>query len=114
LYTYREKTNLWEGPYNISALEDKIVTVSIKNEAKRSSIHQVKKYIAVNVMSTFKYETETMLSSLSRTEKIKDSVRKSFISEIIKDGDPRIPMFAEAKTKEIQGLLDRGTFDIAE
>jgi hypothetical protein len=38
---YREKADLWEGPYKISALEDKIVTVSIKDTAKRFSIHQV-------------------------------------------------------------------------
>jgi hypothetical protein len=111
---YREKTDLWEGPYKISALDDKIVTISIKNEAKRFSIHQVKKYIAGNMPSSFPTEIETMLSSMSRGEPMKDTVSKSYISEIIKDGDPRIPMFAEAKTKEIQGLLDRGTFEIVE
>jgi hypothetical protein len=96
---YREKTDLWEGPYKISALDDKIVTISIKNETKRFSIHQVNKYIAGNMPSSFPTEIETMLSSMSRGEQMTDSVSKSYISEIIKDGDPRNPMFAEAKTK---------------
>jgi hypothetical protein len=111
---YREKADIWEGPYKISALDDKIETLSIKNEAKRFSIHQVKKYIAGNAPSSFPTEIETMLSSISRGEQMKDKFSKSYISEIIKNGDPRIPMFSEAKNKEIQGLLDRGTFEIVE
>jgi hypothetical protein len=74
----------------------------------------LKKYIAGNMPSFFPTEIETMLSSMSRGEQMKDSVSNSYISEISKDDDPRIPMFAESKTKEIQGLLDRGTFEIVE
>jgi hypothetical protein len=60
----------------------------------------VRKYIAGNMPSSFPTEIETMLSSISRGEQMTDSVSKSNISEIVKDGDPRTPMFAEAKTKK--------------
>jgi hypothetical protein len=35
-----------------------------------------------------------------------------FIAEIIKQGDPRAMKFEEAKRKEIQGLIDRGTWKV--
>jgi hypothetical protein len=35
-----------------------------------------------------------------------------FIAEIMKQGDPRAMKFEEAKRKEIQGLIDRGTWKV--
>jgi hypothetical protein len=37
---------------------------------------------------------------------------RAFIKEIIKPGDPQTEKFDEAKRKEIQGLIDRGTWRV--
>jgi hypothetical protein len=110
---FRERTDSWEGPYRVTAIEGKIVTIFIKDAEKRFSAHQVKIFVRNEDQTSFSKELQTMFSaSRSHPRPVTPPVNNTYLTEVIHPGDPRACMFSDAKQKGIRGLLDRGTFEI--
>ena len=86
VYVWREKPSLWLGPYRVSQSDGKTVFVSINQKEVPFSITAVKRCLG-------------------------DSINIHW-TEIIHPGDPRSnsPEMLEAIRKEMQGLVQKGTF----
>jgi len=48
----------------------------------------------------------------SMSEFIRETQTRAFFTEVIDPSDPRSALFSDAKRREIEGLIDRGTFPI--
>jgi hypothetical protein len=94
-------------------VESKIVTVLIKDDEKRFSAHQIKNFMRDEAQISFSYQLNEMLSPF-KTIPSRSSESTSYLTEMIKPGDPRVRLFADAKRKEIKGLIERGTFQVVE
>jgi hypothetical protein len=80
------------------------------------NVRQVKPYYFNSQDTNFKRNSDTDIDAtlnIFMSEEIPIAPMNSvFITEIIKQGDPRAMKFEEAKRKEIQGLIDRGTWKL--
>ena len=109
---FRERDKEWCGPLTVVDTADKIVTV-------KSDTGSPQQFNKVNVKPYFDSEEEEatemlyqMLSPFRSKPGKKKTTPKVYMTEVIKNGDPRAKLFDEAKAKEIKGLIDRGTWKV--
>jgi hypothetical protein len=90
---FRERTDSWEGPYRVTAIEGNIVTIFIKDAEKRFSAHQVKIFVRNEDQTSFSKELQTMFSaSRSHPRPITPLVNNTYLTEVKYPGDPRVCM----------------------
>lgn len=114
---YREEPQLWVGPMVVTEAGDKMVSVRANDGYKgRFSKTQVKFYLRDapdrDADSNF---VEVLHAPLAPFRSTKNSGKPKchvHLSKVIKPTYPRTRMFNDAKKKEIQGLIDRGTWKI--
>ena len=112
---YREGPDKWMGPFLVSKVEDKLISIFDKNRIERTfSTEQVKPYnrttSSSDMLDCSEFLNEMLFPFLSETSP-KPPPCQTLMTEIIQSRDPRAQKFMEAK-KEIQGLIDRGTWKV--
>ena len=137
---YREEPREWLGPYLVLSCDQKQVVVDIDETRKPYSIDKVKMYnepvpeapvttIAFQATVPQSSELGSILDDIIggnvfftkrreniereiQSEHITDRTVKVLLTDVLKPGDPRedTQEFDDAKQKEIDGLLARGTF----
>jgi hypothetical protein len=113
---YREASNRYEGPYEISNVDGKIVTIIDANSVYGKSsfnVQQAKHYhrgIPANDEAEVLYQ---MLRPFRSTEGMESAPSLSIhVTEVVHPGDPREKDFWTAKRKEIDDLIKRGTWKV--
>ena len=111
---YREGPDQWMGPFLVSKVQDKRVSVFDQNRIERTfNVQQVKPYRRTtpssDMLDSSEFLNEMLSPFLSGTSSTPLPCQ-TLMTEVIKPSDPRAEKFTEAKKKEIQGLIDRGTW----
>lgn len=111
-------TKKWHGPFLITDIDDKIVTVCDDDTGyrQRFNIQQVKPFFRdtpdANVDMDSAEILHSMLAPFRSCVAPQPPTYAVHLSETIEPHDPRAALFGDAKRKEIQGLIDRGTWKI--
>jgi Reverse transcriptase (RNA-dependent DNA polymerase) len=118
---YRERPQLWEGPYSVVMQDGKIVTVKLNDETsqQRFNVSNVKPYQPPDIPSTVipdhlqKPSHQPSLNDHADSVDEESLVYRVMVTEIISPGDPRgnSPEFLQAKLDELQGLKNNGTWE---
>ena len=104
------------GPFIVSKVEDKLITILDQNRIEGTfSTQQVKPYkqttFSSGMLDSSEFLNEMLSPFLSGTLP-KPPPNEVFMTEVIHPSDPRAEKLKEAKKKEIQGLIDRRTWKI--
>lgn len=117
VWVYREKKKAWEGPMLVEKVADKIVTVHDIEDDYRGDFnkHQIKPYFRdlpeTDANTDFVEILHAALAPFVSKDKDKHAPAYNVhITEIIEKRDPRSALFGDAKRKEIEGLINRGTW----
>lgn len=113
---YREKPNKWVGPFRITSVNDKLVSI-YGEKSKRTHTFNKQDIKPYNRQPTNNAaEDLDILHCMMKTFRSSSNPKLEFynvlLSEEIKPNDPRASLFNEAKVKEINGLIERGTWKI--
>lgn len=118
---YRERKDQWIGPYTITKIDGKIVSVqnSSGTYQKDFNVTLIKPYnldlLELPPEDPSSDSAEILYNSLLRFKSGAAPIApryEVYMTEVILPGDPREPKFEEAKKKEIQGLVNKGTWKI--
>lgn len=105
-----EKPIKWTGPFKITRIEDKQVFVDKAGQQVQHSVAQVKPY----VKDTQHELVEALFTTMNPMFTKRYESHNVHLSETLHPRDPRAysQQFITAKKKEIQGLIDRGTWKV--
>ena len=117
---YRERPNMWTGPFPVTRVDGKTVYVRDGIDEKPFSITSVKPHHTPRELSNiFMSTTHAVLHSLLQASPLSSPSlsRTNYgvgLTEILTPKDPRRfdPRFRAAKEKEIEGLARRGTWRV--
>ena len=113
---YREGPDQWMGPFIVSKVQDKRITIFDQNRLERTfSVQQVKPYRRTtpssDMLDSSEFLNEMLSPFLSGTSSTPPQCQ-TLLTEVINPIDPRADKITEAKKREIQGLIDRSTWKI--
>ena len=107
---YRERTKKWEGPFKFVSQDGKTVKVQPpRGNEQEFSVSAVKPYQKSSTLHTAMREALRRIGCLPVN---RNSPRESDVYSIIIIKDPNDRRFDAAKKNEINGLLNRGAFEL--
>jgi Reverse transcriptase (RNA-dependent DNA polymerase) len=121
VYLYREKERCWTGPHLVISSDEKNVRVDLgeRTGPRSFNISQVKPTKLPSITELLQYQPPETTKDNEKPSPIHAYYQAPFfvsprvlLTEIISPRDPRNSLFDEAKRKEIEGLLNRGTFKL--
>ena len=115
---YREKEKEWVGPYRVVFIDGKMITMQNPERTYEGtfSSQQIKPYLRDEGTEEKRPDSLSVLYQMLKPFRLSpesgSQEHSVHITEIIKPGDPRESEFDDAKREEIQGLIERGTWEI--
>lgn len=110
---FREKAKpfKWTGPHEIKKFEGKQVFINRNGEELKHSIHQIKPYVEEPTEEILLNINHILQTLFIKTEKEEEDI---LITKVIPFKDPKnqLPIFYEAKFKELDGLKKRKVWEI--
>lgn len=109
MYVFKDKERERRGPYKFDAICEKQDYLSLNWEVKQLNISQLFSDRADVHENELKIFEQSLHQSLNT-----DQPPGTFPTEILERGYPRsnLPEFKAAKVKELEGLIQRGVFEI--
>jgi hypothetical protein len=115
---FRERESSCTGPFKVVAIADKILTIQSTDRKYKNDFNvlQPKPFVSKDrhpqADLTQNKVIHAMFVNFMSEEAPIAPMYRAFITEIIKCGASRAEKFDEAKRKDIQGLIDRGTWRV--
>lgn len=103
VYLYREGVKHYTGPHLVASVEGKQIRIHVGDRTgpREFNISQVRPAPLTRIKSM----DEILTSDKAGTHRV-------LYTEVLRHGDPRTPLFDDAKRQELMGLLEKGTFRV--
>ena len=109
---YTEKDKQWKGPYIVIHTHGRQITISDRDGTYRQT------FSAFHIKPYYRPDADTSEILFQQLKPFKSGNAPApppcdiLLTEVVSPKDPRASQFADAKRKEIQGLIDRGTWKV--
>jgi Reverse transcriptase (RNA-dependent DNA polymerase) len=110
---YRERDNPpWQGPYNVTKIENKQIFIDRNGKEVQHSVSQVKPFIIESKEGT----QDTLHCNSSPLDSTLNNQIGVNLTETLHPADPRATssQFMDAKKREIKGLMNKNTWKIVD